>query len=420
MQGYCIGNLAVLPTNYGLRLTWEAEEIKIEVSRLHQHKDGRTTGEINITHGLFGHEIKTLHRAQFNFGSTASRTQLEKVLVSLQKADWKTILQEMCSHTIDFLRKGEPVELINTEQTYEPPQYLLYPIILKNEPNIIFGEGESAKSLLAELFAICIELPLVKNEFGLTTNEKSTRTLYLDWETNRETIGWRFQCLIKGLDLPYLELNYRRCYQTLSDDIDAISNAIAEVDAKCIIVDSIAAASGGDINSAEVALNFFAALRKLKISSILIAHTAKDNLSTGNKKTVFGSAFYHNYARSVWQTKKTTDEGEDDISVGLFHRKGNFSKRFPPIGFSFNFNEDKIYVHPQDIKKDSNLLQEASLSTRIIELLKGGAKDINDMAEELGSSKETISVVLSRLKSRGSITKTEGHKWGLLAKEYDT
>ena len=396
-------------------LSWEKEKLNINVAKARQHRDGRVTGEVTATTTSEKYSPH-LHQAQFNFTSTQARTSLAKVMHDkYPEADWSAVLEQLCFYVLSWVRKGEPVQELCTAHDFKAPEYLLYPIILKDEPTIIFGEAESAKSMMALFFSILIELPWIKNPFKLITLQTVTNALYLDWETSSGETGWRLKCLQSGLELPEMLLNYRRCTMPLADDLEQIQTMVRDTKSGFIIVDSIAAASGGDLNNAEVALRFFAALRQLKVSSLLIAHTAKD--ANTKNRTVFGSAYYHNSARSVWYIKRVSETDEDTINVGLFHRKHNNSRGFPPIGFRLTFNSNNTSVDLESVKDVGGFIQDVSLSSRVIELLKGGKLEGSVIADELDTSKEVIRVTLNRMKNKGNVYKFSDGKWGLSIQE---
>jgi len=124
-----------------------------------------------------------------------------------------------------------------------------------------------------------------------------------------------------------LTLTYRHCALPLAEDLNEIRRIVLEGDIKLIIVDSLGAACGGDMNSAEVATRFFSAIRQLPVTPLLISHVSKE---VEKEKTPFGSVYFYNYARNVYQLRK--HEEEDEITLGLWHKKCNFTKKNPPYG----------------------------------------------------------------------------------------
>jgi len=394
-------------------LKWE-EGVEIDVTRARQHtRDGTVTGEIAVRSGING-TSKLLHQAQFNFSSTTTRKTLQKTLeerVHDPNIDWYVAIEQMCHYVVEWMRQGEPVRLLNTEEQFTKPEHLIYPFLLKDQPNVLYGLGESAKSLMASVFAIVMLLPWQDNPLGLIPGNKSVVPLVLDWETYHDEYGWRLQCLTKGLKLPYIEVPYRRCALPLADDLEAIQKVIREVKAGCIIVDSVAAASGGDLNAADVAIRLFTAIRQLNVSSVLIAHTAKDQ--EGKKHSIYGSAFFNNYARQVWYMKRENDDDPDEIRVGLFHEKHNNTKPHPPVGFKFVFCDGATIVEKSDIRDSYDMIQELSAGSRILALLKGGAMKPAAITEELGIPQSTTRMNLKRLKQRHVVIALEDGSYGL-------
>ncbi|MCL6531574.1 MAG: AAA family ATPase [Meiothermus ruber] len=219
----------------------------IEVSRLHAHSDGKVTGEIAISTSLPGY-APHLHQAKFNFAATRSRTELSRALNERygKLAHWGTLLEQLCVYTLDRVRKGEPVIELMTGEEVSPPQYFLEPIIIKNYPTIIFGDPGTAKSTVALIFAQIMEKAWDDFDLDLTLPDREIRSLYLDYETDADTVTWILTKLQRGMKLPQLKLRYRRCALPLAQDVDQIHRHIYDSKAEVIIIDSLGLACGGD------------------------------------------------------------------------------------------------------------------------------------------------------------------------------
>lgn len=393
------------------RFHWPDQQIYILLKRVREHRDGRTTGEVTISTDAEGYS-PLLHRALFNLSSTETRVRLGKLLDQrFPEAHWEVLLETFCYLALERIRQGEPaIELWTTQESIEAPQYLLGPVMPIDKPTIIFGEGGVGKSLLALVFAMCITLPWQNNPLGLAVSEGSRAGLYLDYETDNKEIGWRMKCLRVGLGLPDFYINYRRCTLPLPDELEDIQGIIAETKSKWVIVDSLGAASGGNLNEAETAIRFFAALRSLKTTSLLIAHTAKESLGRG--RGVFGSVFYFNSARSVWELKQVQEVGEDEISLGLYHRKSNVSRLHSPLGFKIVFNEDSYVVGQQDLSEVPALQRGQSTQVQILGLLRHGSMKVVALKEELDISDNAVRQALAKLKRAEKVIKV-GDEWGL-------
>ncbi len=210
---------------------------------------------------------------------------------------------------------------------------------------------------------------------------------------------------------------YRRCSSPLADDLEQIKQAIDEYKATCLFIDSLGLACGGDLNSAEPALRFFAALRQFKITSVILAHTARNTDS--NNKHIYGSMFFEAQSRNVWELVKSNDD-EDSIVIGLYHKKPPpFGKLHKPLGYKFTFDNDnnKTYFEYNDPKSVDELLERMGTNTKIIEALKYGPLTPKELEESKGIKNPRTA--LSRLKRKGIIIPIGKEAYGLVDKEHD-
>ena len=169
--------------------------------------------------------------------------------------------------------------------------------------------------------------------------------LYLDYETSSATAARRFNTLYAGFGFEHKSsVLYRFCFQPLASEIQEIQRIASEHGIQLIIVDSAGPACGGEPESASASIQYFAALRSLRATTLTIAHKAK-----GSSNGPFGSVYWMNYPRSVYEIKKAQDEGENLIHVGLFHRKVNDGKLLKPMGFKFDFDENAVSVTKEDV-----------------------------------------------------------------------
>ena len=391
-----------------LRFVWQVEQLVITVSRIHEHKDGHVTGEIMIE--KIGTDKSHLHQAQFNFSSSAARKGLAKQLTERYNTfEWIDILEQLCAYTLRSLRKEEPViELHSDMENVKPPEYMLYPLMPMYSPTALFGDGGSGKSYTALAISICLSLAWQENKLGWRPRQDAVTTLYLDYETDENTIRWRLKKLTKGLGLSLSFLNYRRCSKRFVDDVDEIRKAIQSSQVGMIIIDSVGAACAGDMNSAETATQFFSALRSLNTTSLLINHQSKNEFG---QKTSYGSVYFRNYSRAEWQIKKTQDVGEDTIEIGLFQTKANDDKLHSPLGYRLHFNQTVVSMERCDVADNPVLAQGLSLTKRIMELLKHGKKQTKEIALELDADENTVK---ARLNDGKKYFKHWEDGWGLL------
>ena len=85
-------------------------------------------------------------------------------------------------------------------------------------------------------------------------------------ETDEDNINYTLNRLKRAQELPDFRLNYRRCYLPFADDLPEIQAMLEQTGARLLIVDSLAAAVGADLNPAEGATRFLTRdIRQLNI-----------------------------------------------------------------------------------------------------------------------------------------------------------
>jgi len=400
----------------GYSLEWESEQIKINVSRIRETKIS-TFAEILITCTAPG--LATPHIKQTTFSLTANdaRPKLAKELMKIYKAEWDVILEQLCVKVLAEIRRGEPVVILGQDGTKaEPPEYLIDPYIIKNQPNIFFGEPGSAKTTWGLVMASAITINWKDNQGKLIIHSQPERCLWLDYETDQSVINWQLACIRRGNNIEIAnEIYYRRCSTPLADDLEQIKQAIDEYRASCLFIDSLGLACGGDLNSAEPALRFFGAHRQLNITSVILAHTARNTES--NNKHIYGSMFFEAQARNIWEIVKSNDD-ENSIVIGLYHKKPPpFSKLHQPLGYKFTFDDDShgTYFEWHDPKSVDDLLERMGTNTKIIEALKSGPLTPKELEERGIKNPRTP---LSRLRKKGIVTLIGKETYGLVDIEH--
>ena len=398
----------------GYSLHWADEKLNIVVSRLKEHSDGTVKGELKITTDAPGFNPH-LYQAQFNFVSAQSRKSLAATLLEKYAAwSWSDILEQLSVIVLTNVRRGELTEDLDPDLDIKAPAYLLSPVIVEGESNLIYGEGGSGKSFLALLFSQIIQANWWDNPFDLIIPKNvKINTLYLDWETNSNIMAWRHQSILKGMGRPFFKLKYRRCSAPLADDLEQIQEVIDATKTGFVVIDSAGMAAGGDLNKSETATSFFKAIRKLKVTNLVISHTSKDQLT--KKKTPFGSVYFFNESRSIWEVNHSVEE-EGKLEVGMFHRKSNNSRLYHPIGFSFAFLEDLTMVESQDVRDIVGFMKHLKLATQIEALLKLGSLDKKRIAKELDAKPDSVRVTLYKMKKNQQVVELENDEWGLPTK----
>jgi len=393
----------------GYEFLWP--DLTIKVSRLHMHSsDGRITGELLISSPTV--KNKAIYPpSAFNFTSERSRTSLIKTLQeAFPQWQWQDILYYVCKATTDRVREGEPIRELWTSDNIPEPEYILEPILMKGLPAIIFGEKGVTKSTLSLIIYICLTLPWYDNPLGWKVPAQSVKTAILDYELPGSIAQYNAKRIQEGMMLPPLPVLHRRCRIPLADDIEQIANWTSKFGIEVLIIDSLARACGGDLNKTEPANNFFEALDKLNVTSLILAQTSKD--PDTKRKTIYGNALFTYYARNIFELCRSDFSQEDEIDAALFHRWSNLSKLYPDTGFKITFNETGTHIETQPISA-AEFIHKVNLQKAILDALKSGSMSVKELSETTGATDNTIRVILSKLKKRNIVVNPEKGRWGL-------
>jgi hypothetical protein len=298
---------------------------------------------------------KPIYISGYKLLSISHKESLSRALGKLKSGlKWEIIVNQITVQCLSRIRNGESVVYISDQRVIDKPKYLIEPLFVENNVNIIYGDRSSAKSLFMTFIDLMFYFEWEYNPFGLSLSGKHT-ALFLDWENDSNVTSWQTKCLALGVEVESFSLPYLHCSKPLIKCLSHIQQKINEVGADVIIIDSLGVAVGGNLNDTEPALNFFSALRQLPVTPLIIAHNAKD---MNNKiKTVYGNAFYENLSRSIWEVVKTQGINSPELVLTLHHRKSPpFSSYHRPLGFKFKFDADRTVVslcEAQEDKRDS-------------------------------------------------------------------
>ena len=400
----------------GYEFTWKDHKIKVEASRIRQHRDDRITGWLMFTNTTAS-GVGLIHQAELNFKASLSQKQLANTLTEkLDKVPWDDVIEQLRYYILEKVRQGEPVETISSASAdITPPTYLIYPILPENQPTILYGEPGAGKTRIGNLLYICLALPWYDNPLGLIVPDKPVTPLILDWETDRNTTTYRIKAILEGMNLGSIDIHYRRCLTSLADDMEQVQIAIDKVKANYLIIDSLTAACGGNVMEIEAAGEFFSSVRKIGLTAFVIGQTQKD--PELRKKSVLGAGIFEYYARSVWEIKKAQTAGEDEMHTALIHRKANEDKLHKSLAYRFYFNEDHIMVSMADMTKVAEFNRDVPLRRRIIDDLRHGPRTAKELAENIDGRPGTVSKTLSQMKERGEVVSLPDNKWGLATRE---
>ena len=248
------------------RLSVPAAMAEFDVDRLYRDRH-ELSGELLVTCGIAGARTfdGLLSSGNFNLSSTRARQERARQLRDRAQTstgiDWDGLLEELCARVIQAERTGTPARLLCTYERPTPADTFDIEglALLKLHPVMLFGDGGTAKSYLALYLAGQLA-------------KCGHRVLLADWELGGEDHRDRLERLF-GADMP--NILYLRCERPMVAEADRIARQVEELDVEYLICDSVAFAANGPPESAEVAAEYFRAVRRIGVGSLHVAHVTK-------------------------------------------------------------------------------------------------------------------------------------------------
>ncbi len=360
-------------------------QIEFRVSRLRFDRH-ELHGELSVTCGLAGARVfdeACLNSSSMNFSSAAARVTRGKYLAerarTAGKVDWIGLVEELCTLVLTAERQGQPAVMLSQVRADTPETAI--PIdgipVYTDHSQVLFGDGGTGKSLLALNWAGRLEA-------------HGERVLYLDWELTAGTHHRRLRHLFGADRMP--SIRYVFCDRPLVQEVDRLRRIIADEEITFGIFDSCGFACDGAPESAEAALGYFRAVRQLRIGGLHTAHITK--AENGDQRP-FGSAFWHNSARSTWFIK-TVDTGPQTLSVGLINRKDNFGPLQRTRAYTLGFSPERIDVQPVDAAGLDELVSDLRLWERIKAAVTQSPQTLASLAQGLDAKPDTIKKAVQR------------------------
>lgn len=326
------------------------------------------------------------------------------------KIAWPLVLSqafELVEKSFQKESQAEGFEEVGDVET----QYLLKPFIEEGVPNILFGSGGSGKTYLS--LKMAISLASGEEFLGLEVN-KQVNTLFIDYENTKNIWASRIMKLTENRDYKDKLFYFNTRGIPLYDLKRKLLEEIKTHSIGLIIIDSAALACGGEPESAAVANRFFNTLDRLNTTSLIIAHETKNG---GEKsKTPFGSIFFYNCARNIWNVEKSQEQGENVIQAGLFHRKSNNDCLSKSKAAKIEFGQKTVNILPGDNKYWT---KELGLKTQILNELREGVNKLDDIVINLKKDRTNVRARLNELKTAGLVDSPSRGFWEVIEPKND-
>lgn len=405
---------------FDLVLTWP-DGVSFALTAIRDSREG-VRGELTVTQGA-----QRLSWGSFALSSTQARETLRKKLEATAPGPpWGEYLEETAFRLTQAARQGEPIVTLTGTVT-SPTRELLPGLLYEGEPTVIYGDGDTGKSLVALTVAIAMHAGAAL-PFGLTP-ARAVPAAYLDWETNRDTQEERLAFIAAGLGINPPAILYKRMSRPLVDEAAGLAAEFARRGIGLVVIDSkmFAVAVGDGAAFHEPITAFYNALRLFApAASLVLNHITNDAAKSGGPARPFGGAFAFNGPRLHWEAKRDQDV-TDATAIAFTCRKANNLPQKPdPFGLRFVPGEGTITVYPFDLAEAApQTVAGASLPYKVRLALATENRTISELAEHLNVSQDNMGRVVRRLVNKGELKKvgesagrgTPSTKWGLAARE---
>ena len=292
-----------------------------------------------------------------------------------------------------------------------PREYVIEGLIPKGHTTTIFGDGGSAKSVLALSAGTALAAGA---EEWLGRKVQCYPVLYADFELDADEQRRRAYQVARGIfrekpphDLLYVSGLGRPAGEILTGCLDICDAEGVGL----VIVDSLGIALQGDAENARDVIEFhhkyLDPFRAAGVTLLVIDHQGKTQAGERyqNKRT-FGSVYKENLARSVIQVEPS-DRGAGLLTLKMRQTKNNFGPKAAPFGVRLAFTEESISVNAKELDATA-LAEEGTLnaSDRVLLTLKEGPSYPADIAEVSGIPLGTVKNELTQLRKRGLVEYT--------------
>ncbi len=282
-----------------------------------------------------------VHMARVNMLSGRSRDDIAKKCEERFPGEkvgipsWSKLIERVCLTVLEVHRQGEPAIDLAAAAPVEALAYRVFPFMTDNGASVIFGEGGTGKSMFA-LYVAILQAAGVTDQAGMTVEPGNVG--YWDWEASEEETKLRYDMIVRGLALQSPpKLIYRFFSEPLVAEGERIHRLIQEYSLAAHIIDSAAPACDGPPETSEAALGFFRVVRDFRRPALVLAHQRSGE---GDIDKPFGSIYWRNIPRTVWQIRKEETYSQTEFKVGMFHRKVNNGPLMRPRGFQADFGLD--------------------------------------------------------------------------------
>ena len=341
-----------------------------------------------------------------------------------ENLNWAMILDQI-SHLVSASLKeeGAGIDMRFYTPQEEDPGWCVRPFFQRGTPAVFFGAGGKGKSTLVR--AILLSKATGRQFIPNIDVGTPAGVMFCDWEDTEFNFRMNCAALLKGMGMTWDDVIqpvvYKHFAGALSDFTDSIQRDISRHNIQLLVIDSLVASAGMDAKDESAARVWHEIVKSFGIASIGITHLAKTGLSEEQDGHPYGSVFYTNLARSVWQVSRE-DEVTGSSVLAITNTKSNNTGLLKPAGIRTDVesNDDglaiKIEYSEADLNETETLVKKVSTYDRIMGLLKHMAYHPREISEELNIPDSTIRSTLRRAVNRGEITQLANGQYKAIEK----
>jgi hypothetical protein len=318
--------------------------------------------------------------------------------------EWRNVIGRACVAVLDKRLSGAYVTKIGRRPRPLGGRYLLQPYIERNQVHSIYGDGKVGKSWLG--LACCVS---VQSGLEVLPGFKPVEVgpcLYMDWETDADTMSERVEMICRGLGIDPVEINYLGRPEAMRPMVDMIEDALKVIQdegVKLVVVDSVEMAMAGsrgeygDQNDAILRLN--EAVKMLGVTVILIDHISAEMAARrGVAGKAYGSIFKRNSARAMFEVKQAKESrGKDPLRhLAIYNTARNNGAELDPLGLAWDLNPEWSRWGSEDIDAPE-LIAGLPVWQQVKALLdRRGPMTMSSIVTDLGLNKGNVASALLR------------------------
>ncbi len=322
-------------------------------------------------------------------GSDLTRELTDRCAGKVEKEVWSAVIEKILHLTIRDYRGGSPIQTLSNHPEVGPVTYTVERLLPEDDTAVIAADGGAGKGWLAVHIALCYATGRPVASSLAVYQQERPAVLYLDWESSYRETARRFQWMARGMRLETIPdtIHYRRMTRGISEEVNQLRREAKDRRVGLVIVDSLGPAVADKLVSEGPAIKTMEDIRRFSPAArLVIAHVSKAEARADNGRavTIFGSVFFRNLCRSLWEMQA---EGEGThYDLALLHQKVNTGTKQPSLGLTLTFDDEhhEALISLGHIENVAQAIQHSTLAYRMYLALRDGKKGTKELADELG------------------------------------